>query len=871
MKVKIGNTEVLCSNNFTINQEMLNTPSVILNNVYPASWEDDKDYTSRFYHPDDYSKCKIYNEIPAEPGVEVTNNPITANVDTSKLYDLKILGNAVQDSTPSPDTPVRIKILTGNNTLIVNNTSYPISFGVKNLFNIETKVAHLLIREDGTTNSSSTVTSSSDYIPVYPSTTYTESFICKYANGVFRVHLYDKDKNWIQQATSYTTTNTSNRQKITFTTGATTHYVRITFRDSTNESQNAKDIMFEVGSTNHNYVEYGKESLELCDINGHSDYIFKNNGTWYKHKVVEKIDLGDTTSINATQTYGSNKRFGIKPTGYTDKIRYFYSSGNNSICDDIEVSYKYTIGQPANATTPVLYCHSSMIYIVMPSSTGVNTSAKMLTWLQTNKPIVYYCLKEAMETDIEITDSNLINELNAIELENGVNTISLTNEANPQLYLHYNFKQESEDILFCGVVKNSGNISLNPRYPHYSTLQILDYKTFLSEGETLDFVIANKTILEAIQQVISTISDYGFELGNVDILNPNDVIGAYSTKDKTAYDVFNYIADITQSRWTTRMVGVGEVAIDFYDPSLMPEGSPIEYNQTWFSNNKIIDMTYNYGTWDYRNKQVMTSKEVLGSISQTQTIFYDGYNSQVLTELPIGNIISILVNGINMSFATTNEKNIGITADFYFTPGNNYFEKNTDITVGSRIVITYLPIVEGRQIINNGVEIERVTEATGVKGVVSRYENRNDATTSLELQKIGQSYIKYKGVPEIKLTIKSQNNLWNIGDRVYFNAPITELDTEYMVKTKKINYIVTADQVFYEFELTSSFNSEQAINYFDNQRAKANGNIAEGEYVSRNVDIENQANIIFYDTEVEEITIDNNNVLQAELETILGG
>ena len=53
------------------------------------------------------------------------------------------------------------------------------------------------------------------------------------------------------------------------------------------------------------------------------------------------------------------------------------------------------------------------------------------------------------------------------------------------------------ELLFAGVVKNSGNISLNPRQPHFASFQVLDYKTFLSEGTTLDFVIANKTVTEA--------------------------------------------------------------------------------------------------------------------------------------------------------------------------------------------------------------------------------------------------------------------------------------------------------------------------------------------------------------------------------------
>lgn len=441
----------------------------------------------------------------------------------------------------------------------------------------------------------------------------------------------------------------------------------------------------------------------------------------------------------------------------------------------------------------------------------------------------------------------------------------------PDDYSQCLIKDDNNNLLFCGVVKNSGQISLNPRHPHYSTLQILDYKTFLSEGETLDFVIADKTILEAINEVIDTISDYGFELGNVSIVGQDEVIGAYSTKDKTAYDVFNYLADISQSRWTTRVLGVGRVAIDFYDPTLMPQGTAIDYTSTWFTNNKIDDISYNYGTWDYRNKQVMTSQEVYGSIPQSQTILYDGYATQIMTEFPIGQIQTIYVNGVGRMFSTNEEKNIGLTADFYYTPGNNYFERNMSIGVGSEIVITYIPIVEGRQVINNASEITRVGNATGVKGVIARYENRNDATTSEELQKIGQSYIKYKGTPEIRLTIKTRSNLWEVGQRVQFNAPITELDTEYMVKKKQINYIVTANMIFYTFELSSSFNSESAINYFDNQRSKTKGNIKEGQYVSRNVDLEESANIIFYDTTPTAITITIDNKLQANLETILGG
>ena len=217
-------------------------------------------------------------------------------------------------------------------------------------------------------------------------------------------------------------------------------------------------------------------------------------------------------------------------------------------------------------------------------------AATFNNWLSTHNTIVYYVL--ATPTTTEITDTELINQLESIELIEGINNISSNGNLPIIMNLHYNYVTHRIDttLLFSGIVKNTGNISLNPREPHYSSIEVLGYETFLSEGETLDFVIYEKTIEEAIDLVINTISDYGIIKGNINIKNPNDIIGAYSTKDKTAYDVFNYIADITQSRWTTRIIDENTIAIDFYDPSLMPQGTSIDYTQEWFCDNNIIDM-----------------------------------------------------------------------------------------------------------------------------------------------------------------------------------------------------------------------------------------------------------------------------------------
>lgn len=426
---------------------------------------------------------------------------------------------------------------------------------------------------------------------------------------------------------------------------------------------------------------------------------------------------------------------------------------------------------------------------------------------------------------------------------------------------------DDNDLIFCGVVKNTGNISLNPREPHFCDLQILDFKMFLS-NIILDFVIADKTIIEAINEVIDAISDYGFVLGNVNLINETDIIRAYSTKDKSPYDVFQYITEVTQSRWTTRMIDDDTVAIDFFNPDLMADGVTIDYTNQWFEQYKINDMSFSYGTYDYRNQQVMTSEEVFANIENTETIIANGYQNQYQTEQKIGEIHSITVDGVNATFVTDDLKKLGITADFYYTAGNNYFDSETTLSANQEIVINYTAIVQARQIISNNNEIQRIANSIERNGVLARYENRNDATTTRELQLIGESYIKYKGIPEIKLTIKSRANTWNVGEKVLFNAPLDELSKEYMVKTKKINYIATIDTIFYEYTLNSSFNSEDEINYFDNQRAKNLGNIKEGEAISRNIDFMSDTNVIFYETEVAEKIINNNNVLDSTLDSI---
>ena len=461
-------------------------------------------------------------------------------------------------------------------------------------------------------------------------------------------------------------------------------------------------------------------------------------------------------------------------------------------------------------------------------------------------------------------------------IEPTTNIQVIGNDLPPILEVNYNQQDEIWDIknIFNGIVKNTNDISLNPRYPKYCGLQVLDYKTLLSEGKTLDFVIYNKTIQEAIQMVVNEVSGYGFEVGNINIANPNEIIGTYSTNEKTAYDVLQYLADISGAKWTCRRKDENSMYIDFYDPSLMPKGKTIEYTPEWWCANNIVDLKFNYGTRDYRNKQIILSDEVSADIEYKERLTSDGISKDYTLPYNISSISYIKINDEPKTIATKEEKAVGIYADFYFEKGSNEITSNKTLNYGTIIDVEYTPIIKGREVVQNENEIERISNQLDINGIISRYETRNDETDSNKLLSIGETYLKYKGEAEINLTIKTKDNdLYEVGQSVYFDAPIPNLKKDYLVKSKEI-YIISQDgepsNVFYTYTLSSSFNSEKAINWFDNQRNKLLGNINEGDFISRNIDINNNVLIIWDNLHIDEVaTPTNSNDLQATLETAL--
>ena len=862
IKMFINDEEVVSNKELSIKEEMLSTPSVILNNCYPKSWENVKDYVSKFYYPRDYSRCIIAKGFERGEDRWLTYNESGSNInfDTNislPFKNITIDGKSTQATStnpvsPSPDYPSEIECV--KDTIQIKDVG-------KNLFDISKVITNwntsinsgLRNNNDGTLTISSPPTSTTS-IALSPNTLKDYCPNLQVGDVVYLNATTTGTNKYIYLDVSVSLWNFGTKRTITQNDLDSKVYW---YASGVNTTATISDIMISTDGGEYkpyqeNITNIDLQGNELCSLpNNVKDELVIENG---RAKIIKNVGKYNITGNEAWALSGTESQPYINFSNYVDNCKY---PATTTELPNLLSNYYLQITRNSLYDGRITLSPGKALIIY---DTVHNTSlANFKTWLKSAGVVVYYQLATPTEIDL--------GEVETLSTFEGVNNVSLDTNIQTNMSLTYLYK--NYELIFCGIVKNSGNISLNPRYPHFCDLQILDFKNFLSESDMLDFVISNKTVVEAINMVIEAIKDYGFVLGNVNIFGADDIIKAYSTQNKTAYDVFQYLADITGSRWYTRTIDEETVAIDFYDPTLMPSGMNIEYNVDWFEENKIVDLQFNYGSRDYRNKQVMMSNEVFGNINYNETLISNGYETSYLLLNNIGEIVSITINGVEKTFVTNELHDIGFEADFYYTPNKNQLESEDTYSIGTQIAVKYIPIIEGRQVVYNYDEIMRINNQTGRKGIIARYETRNDTTSSKELEKIGETYIKYKGTSEINLLLTSEKDLYNIGQIVYFDSPINELTQSYMVKTKEIKIIAVADfqKVFYDYELTSSFNSEKEINYFDNQRSKNKGNIEEGETITRNIDIENSTEILFNNLSISEVTPTGDNILDCILES----
>ena len=123
IKMFINDEEVVSNKELTIKEEMLATPSTILNNCYPKAWENVKDYVSKFYYPKDYSRCIIAKGFERGEDRWLTYNESGSNInfDTNislPFKNITIDGKSTQATRSGKNLFDISKVITNWNTSI---------------------------------------------------------------------------------------------------------------------------------------------------------------------------------------------------------------------------------------------------------------------------------------------------------------------------------------------------------------------------------------------------------------------------------------------------------------------------------------------------------------------------------------------------------------------------------------------------------------------------------------------------------------------------------------------------------------------------------------------------------------------------------
>ena len=300
----------------------------------------------------------------------------------------------------------------------------PLDLPVENLFDGQLELG-TLVNGTGVPGSSTRAMRTINYIAVNPNTTYTISNDKDYSAYVFE---YDNNQAYISNSTTQIT-------PYTFTTSATTKYIK--FR--TLENQTANDLttkfMLEKNIKATPYVPYGTEPIELCKIGDYQDYFYRDNskGKWYLHKEIGKVILNGTENWNIvdnTQYSNSILRFSTSVENKKEAASLSTAIPDLLFCDKFKISYinyeartiEAIAGHPTTSQNIALFIDKARL-----NTEDVNG---LKTWLASNNVTVYYVL--ATVTNTEITDTTLISQLEAIY--------------NSPLYEETNITQENNDL-----------------------------------------------------------------------------------------------------------------------------------------------------------------------------------------------------------------------------------------------------------------------------------------------------------------------------------------------------------------------------------------------------------------------------------------
>jgi hypothetical protein len=253
-----------------------------------------------------------------------------------------------------------------------------------------------------------------------------------------RVHGYDENGDWVKQITYVAVTRISDYSTSILIDDASIKYIRLSIYGSD------ADVQLELGSSITSYIEHQSQTYPLSlgniELNSSPDETIRDQivgkpNEWYKREYIHKFVITGTELWNKYST-----------------DRYFLNASQISVPLKLRggtycTHFKWETSQSSAKLNNCIYITSNNgnleIYPSQEFLNTYNTAAKFKEYLQTeysnNNPVIAY-YQRLEYTDIPITDTTLINQLNDIynnaHSYNDVTNITTTYEdGNEQMYL----------------------------------------------------------------------------------------------------------------------------------------------------------------------------------------------------------------------------------------------------------------------------------------------------------------------------------------------------------------------------------------------------------------------------------------------------
>lgn len=543
----------------------------------------------------------IQNDQYVENTVTGNGNVTLTNAKKDITIENKIQGKCEQEGTPTPDSPVEIKTVSGIGNLFDKNNANILNANVNN-------------NNVASSNNAKTL-----YIPIIGGETYT---ISKIRSARFRVATTINEPA-IGVSTAQFNGDIDNNTEYTITTNATANYLCVYFylnrTDTLTQQEVLDSIQIEKSSTAHQYVPYGhwlpikvansndtsaedyQEQItlidlnkydsnneivgnyELCSIGDVKDLLTIKDGNAVITKNINKIVLNGSESYtqvnvveNNTMYRTTNAIFVGLPNNTTNYITNYFSTNTASYSSS-------TIGS---------YIYNNQFRMRVPSSiTNINT------WLATHNTNIYYKLS-ATET---ITLKGTYN----ISLYEGTNYITVyDDDLEPTTEIKYKTNTITETEVINEEYLKDINVNFGEKYGEINTVVFsrsagadkiaLSFPEDLMDDEKIAIEIADNQILNSndrdqyINGILNQLYGFSYYLNDfsstgITYLDIGDRYYIHIGDNSYSCVMFNDEINITQGLEENIHTDIGETSDTDYSKT---DKTDRKLNETWIIANK---------------------------------------------------------------------------------------------------------------------------------------------------------------------------------------------------------------------------------------------------------------------------------------------